>query len=383
MMSVTGMDVKKLTSEPSGRVRSMITAKIAADYRSGNFSKAEAEIAGDIFRILVKDVERKVRKTLSEQLCMCPGVPHDVILQLAQDEAEIALPVLEHSIVLTEDDLMAIVRSTGEVVKLCAVARRGTVSEGLSSCLMETRNEQVLTALFENRGANIGERDMLAAWSQVSSSRTLLETLVHRGGLSLAVAEKIYYVVTDDLKRQMARSYKLGLPAANKAANDTREWEMLGILPSGGSISPSNDEDVEDLVDQLYMGNRLTHSLIIRSLCVGALSIFETGIARLAGVPRVNARILLLDSGSLGFKAIYRTANMPEGFFEAIQVLLKVSLEETEFGREKRADFRKRVIDRIYMEGHHRSVENMEYLLSIIGGKIGGGQVSAAAAAVH
>ncbi len=383
MMNVTGMDVKKLTTEPSGRVRSMITAKIAADYRSGNFTKAEAEIAADIFRILVKDVERKVRKTLSEQLCMCANVPHDIIMQLAQDEAEVALPILEHSIVLTEDDLMAIVRSTGEVIKLCAIARRDTISSGLSSCLIDTHNETVLTSLFENRGANIAEKDMLAAWSQVSSSKTLLETLVHRGGLSLTVAEKIYYVVSDDLKRQMARSYKIGLPVANKASNDAREWEMLGILPTDGAISPTNDEDVEDLVDQLYMGNRLTHSLLIRSLCVGALSIFEAGIARLAGVPRVNARILLMDSGSLGFKAIYRTSNMPEGFYEAIRVLLRISLEETEFGRTKRADFRKCIIDRIYMEGHHRSVENMEYLLSIIGGKIGGGNVSAAVATVH
>ena len=381
MMNVTGMDVKKLTTEPSGRVRSMITAKIAADYRSGNFTKAEAEIAADIFRILVKDVEKKVRRTLSEQLCMCPNVPHDIIMQLAQDETEVAVPVLENSIVLTEDDLMSIVRSTGEVIKLCAIARRDTVSGELSACLLDTHNEKVIATLFENRGASIAEKDMLAAWSQISSSKTLLETLVNRGGLSLTVAEKIYYVVTDDLKRQMAKSYKIGLPAANKAASDTREWEMLGILPSDGAISPSNDEDVEDLVDQLYMGNRLTHSLLIRSLCVGALSIFEAGVARLAGVPRVNARILLLDSGSLGFQAIYKTANMPEGFYEAIRVLLRISLEETEFGRTKRADFRKRIIDRIYMEGHHRSVENMEYLLSIIGGKIGG-NVSAAAA-VH
>ncbi|MFO0389654.1 MAG: DUF2336 domain-containing protein [Alphaproteobacteria bacterium] len=383
MMNVTGMDVKKLTTEPSGRVRSMIAAKIAADYRSGNFSRAESDIVADIFRILVKDVEKKVRRTLSEQLCMCPNVPHDIIMKLAQDETEVAVPVLENSIVLTEDDLMAIVRSTGEVIKLCAVARRDTVSEGLSGCLMETRNEKVLSTLFENKGANVSEKDMLSAWSQISSSKTLLETLVHRGGLPLTVAEKIYFVVGDDLKSKMARSYKIGLPIADKAANDAREWEMLGILPSEGAISPDNDEDVEDLIDQLYMGNRLTHSLLIRSLCVGALSIFEAGVARLAGVPRVNARILLMDSGILGFKAIYKVANMPEGFYEAIHVLLRISLEETEFGRTKHADFRKRIIDRIYMEGYHRSVDNMEYLLSIIGGKIGSGGRINETAAVH
>jgi hypothetical protein len=45
-------------------------------------------------------------------------------------------------------------------------------------------------------------------------------------------------------------------------------------------------------------------------------------------------------------------------------------LEETGFGTHKPDDLRKVIIDRIFKEGYHRSVENMEYLLSIIGGKI-------------
>ncbi|MGE0755102.1 MAG: DUF2336 domain-containing protein [Alphaproteobacteria bacterium] len=371
MANVTGMDVKKLTREPSGRVRSMVAAKIASDYRSGNFSDSEASIANDIFRILVNDVERKVRRTLSEQLCMCPDVPHDIIMRLAEDDVDIAGAVLEHSIVLTEEDLISIVHSTTEVVKLCAIARRDSVSEDLSGALIDSRMEKVLGELFNNKGASIAEKSLLDSWSFISAQKSLLEVLVHRGGLPLTVAEKVYYLVSDELKRHMAHTYRIGLPVVDKAANDAREWQMLGILPTGGVISPVNDEDVEDLIDQLFMSGRLTHSFLIRALCVGALSIFEAGVARLAGVPRVNARILLMDTGSLGFKAIYKAANMPEGFYNAVQVLVKVSLQETEYGRSKRTDFRKRVIDRIYMEKYNRTVDNMEYLLAIIGGKAG------------
>jgi len=78
-----------------------------------------------------------------------------------------------------------------------------------------------------------------------------------------------------------------------------------------------------------------------------------------------------MDSGSLGFAAIYKNGTTcRKDFFEAIKTLLQISLEETEFGRAKRSDFRRRVIDRIYMENYHHTVENMEYLLSIIGGRI-------------
>jgi uncharacterized protein (DUF2336 family) len=348
----------------------MLATKIAGEYQSGHFTESEAAIAADIFRILLKDAEKKIRKTLAEHLSHTPNVPHDIIWKLAHDDPEVAAPVLEYSHVLTENDLMAIVRSTREVLKLCAVARRESLPERVGDTLLETRNERVLTDLFENKTAKISEKGLLEAWQFVSSNRSLLETLVHRGSLPLTVAEKIYVVVGDEMKHQLIKQYKLGAPLAQKASSDAREWEMLGIIPGEGKIDPANDVQVEDMVDQLYLSGRLTHSLIIRSLCIGSLSVFEAGIARLSGVPRVNARILLMDGGALGFSAIYQASHMPEGFYEAIRILLKISLEETEFGRAKRSDFRRRIIDRIYMENYHRTVENMEYLLSIIGGRI-------------
>lgn len=348
----------------------MLASKLAADYRSGNFSSAEAEIADDIFRILLKDVEKQVRKTIAEHLSHCPTVPHDIIIKLANDESDVAMHVLEHSFVLTEEDLLSIINSTKEVMKLCAIARREGLSEPVSNGLIKTKHHSVLSDLFRNKSATISEKGLLDAWHDIAKDDTLLETLVHRGGLPLTVAEKLYHLVTDEMKQHLTRAYKIGIPTAQKAAGDVREWELLGIIPGDGSIDPTNDADVEDLVDQLFMGGRLTHSLLIRALCVGSLSVFEAGIARLAGVPRVNARILLMDSGSLGFQSIYKAASMPEGFAHAVQILLNLSLEETDFGFNKRDDFRKRVVDRIYVEGHHRSVENMSYLLSIIGGKL-------------
>ncbi|MDE3060196.1 MAG: DUF2336 domain-containing protein, partial [Pseudomonadota bacterium] len=138
---------------------------------------------------------------------------------------------------------------------------------------------------------------------------------------------------------------------------------------SGGDLY--NDEQIDDLVDQLFTGGRLTHSLLMRALCMGNLGLFEAGVARLARVPRVNARILMMDAGSLGFESLYKTAGMPEGFMEAVKVLLRTSLEESDYGSARNTDCRKRVIDRIYEEGHYHRVENLQYLLAIIGGKIG------------
>ena len=370
MKHLTLMDVKSLTQEPSSKVRGQLAGKIAMDYRSGNFTEVEAGIANDIFRALIRDVEKNVRQALAEQLAYCANTPHDIIVRLAHDESEVALPVLEYSSVLTEDDLVAIVKSSKEVIKLRAIARRGAVSGDLASCLIQTHQEPVLSDLFKNKGAVLEERQLVPAWEYIGSSPALLETLVHRGGLPLAVAEKLFTVVSEALKNQMISHYKFNTPFMHKAVCDVREWKMLGIIPSQMGSDPNDDEHVETLLDELQRNGRLTHSLLVRALCMGSLNIFESGMAKLAGVPRVNARILLLDGGALGFDALYQASGMPEGFRDAMRVLLRISFEETGYGHARPADFRKHIIDRVYAEGYNKSVENMGYLLAIIGGKI-------------
>lgn len=369
-MNLTPADVKKLVSEPSGEVRGMLASKIAMDYRAGNFTDAESAIANDIFRLLIRDVERTVRKSLAEHLAHCPKAPRDIILKFAQDESDIAVHVLEHSQVLTQDDLLAVLASTREVVKLRAIARRENLPADVSGRLIDTRQASVLADLFKNKTAELADGKMSEAWDYIVSEPTLLTTLVYRGGLSLSIAEKVFHAVTDELKRHMAQRYRLKAPYLDKALSDIREWEMLGIVPTHEGVDPRDDIEIEDLVDDLHMSGRLTYSLLIRALCVGNMGLFEAGIARLAGVPRVNARMLLMDGGVLGIDAIYKQAGLPEGFCEAVATLLRISFEETEYGRIRKIDFRKRVIERIYMGRYNQTVENMEYLLAIIGGKI-------------
>lgn len=368
--SVTGMDVRKLMQERSGKTRGVLAGKIAADYRAGSFNPGEMAIANDIFRILLKDIEKRVRQSIAEHICHAPNVPKDIIERIANDDVEIAVHALEFSRVLDDDDLMRIVRSSEEVARLRAIARRENLSAPVSTGLAETHNISVLGDLFANKTALIPDHAIIGAWPEISANESLAQTLVDRGGLSLTVVEKMLSAVSDELKHRLIKEYKISAPIATKSAADAREWELLGFVVANSNINPDDDEQVEDLVNQLSLTGRLTHSVVIRALCMGSLGLFEVGMARLAGLPRVNARILLTDAGSLGFHSIYQAAHMPSGFEDGIRVLLHISLEESDYGYKKPEDFRKVVVDRIYREGYHRSIDNMEYLLSIIGGKI-------------
>ena len=143
---LTQADIARLAREPSPQLRAELVGKLASDYSANLFSRREAEIAVEIFRLLLRDVQERVRVELCKGLCHSLSIPHDIALRLAYDNEPVAVHMLSNSFVLTEEDLIEIAKSTCEVAKLCAIARRETVSAPLSEALHQTGMRAVLRA---------------------------------------------------------------------------------------------------------------------------------------------------------------------------------------------------------------------------------------------
>ena len=87
-------DVARLLSDTSPDARTEASNKIAHKYGSAALSDSERNIAEEIFRVLVRDVEVRVRQALVAHLKSSALVPHDVAMSLAQDVEAVALPML-------------------------------------------------------------------------------------------------------------------------------------------------------------------------------------------------------------------------------------------------------------------------------------------------
>ncbi len=156
---LTAEDVRRLKDDRTAHTRETTAAKVADQFCHGELSNSEREIAEEIFRFLVRDVAVRVRQALCQHLKESRDVPHDVALSLARDVESVALPMLQSSEVLSDEDLIEIVRSQGPA-KQRAVARRARVSEQVSEALIETEDEEVVTTLIKNPAAEIAEQAM-------------------------------------------------------------------------------------------------------------------------------------------------------------------------------------------------------------------------------
>ena len=125
--SLTQADVARLLTEPSASARAEVADKLAREIDSSLLTEAELQIAHDIIRAMAKDVELAVRRALSQSLRGAKHLPHDVALRLANDVEAVALPILANSPVVTDTDLLELIRH-GSAQKQETIAGRAGVS---------------------------------------------------------------------------------------------------------------------------------------------------------------------------------------------------------------------------------------------------------------
>lgn len=361
-VNISKDDVDQLVREPSAEVRSHIARKVLTGYNDNDYSSREKMLAEDILRLLLKDTEMRVRFVLAQELKNSMQVPHDIIWKLAHDEPIVAEPILRCSYILSEEDLIAIIRSTQNLAKLLAIASRDTITAPVTQALLAAGNVQVTKQVIGNNGAVINDESYRYILEEFSQDHSILEALVYRGGLPHAVAEELFALVSDQLKKSLSKRYRLSRRLNDENVVHAREGAMLDFLTPWMS-----QHDVQGLVERMHKNKRLTYSVIMRALCKGDLRFFETAMALLADVTQSNARILMMDPGPLGFYSFYRQTGLPQSFAKAIHILYRLAQEETFFGKFRCDDFSDRIARRIMQEGHDRSIENMPYLLSIIG----------------
>jgi uncharacterized protein (DUF2336 family) len=208
IVNLTKRDVERLLTDPSADVRADTARKIAEDFQDEAFSSEQREMALQIFEIMAKDAEIRVRMALSEHLKECPDIPRDIAMSLAQDVDSVALPFLEFNDALTDADLIDIIRSVGDD-KQCAVARRSSLSSELAESLVEVGSERVVVTLMNNEGATVTPQTMERALDRYAESDAVSASVTRRPGLPVHIAERLVNMVSKNLERHLTNRQSL------------------------------------------------------------------------------------------------------------------------------------------------------------------------------
>jgi len=365
--SISQADVENLlqNNSPDAQIKVLdkITALYNDDKEGASLGAKEAGAMEDIFRALVKSAETEVRVAFSNSIKNSVNLPKDIALNLAKDIDEVALPMLEASQVLNEEDLLQIISSSQSTKQLMAIARREHVSGDVSAALI-AKDEEVIETLLNNAGTQLHDETYSRIIEKSGDSETIVKAMVEKGTMSVSIMEKLLKHVSGKIRKELDEKYQVVFESAalkKEMENDLHQatMRMMGLR--------SDDAQKKRMLKQLSDSGKLPPFV---ALVTGDYTMFEVNMARLARISLHNVRILLNDQGETGFKALYKKTELPEPLFEAAEVLVKTiqMLEAEQYPRQqyqvriKTSD----IIKRMKTVVGNRKINNLDFLVSMM-----------------
>ncbi|MBN9309899.1 MAG: DUF2336 domain-containing protein [Devosia sp.] len=106
---------------------------------------------------LAELVEAEARAHVAKLLAPLDRAPGNVVVKLANDEIEVAQPLLEFSNVLSDDDLIEIIARQSEAHRV-AIAGRQQVTERVGDAIVEHGETDSVIRLVRNTNAELGQQ---------------------------------------------------------------------------------------------------------------------------------------------------------------------------------------------------------------------------------
>lgn len=311
-------DLIALAREPSSEKRRALLRELS-DHFFGAAQRTEAETAlyGAVLADLTDAMEVAVRAELAERFATSAEAPIQLIRRLANDEAEVAEPVLRGSPVLTEADLIQVIRSRGQA-HMRAVSQRAEVSEAVSDAIVERGDDETLGTLLRNDGAHLSRAASEAAVERARANPALHAAAVERTALPADLLNEMYFVVETRLRQRILEQNARMDPAlleAALAAGRTR------VATDDGALPPDYAESLA-YVEELRAANQLTPPVLARFLRSGGRTSFLIALAQLADIDFHTARQIIERRELDALAVVCKAADLDRALFLTYAVVV-------------------------------------------------------------
>ncbi len=285
-----------------------------------------------------------VRKVLSEALRSLPNAPHEVVQRLAHDvENGVAVPVLENSPVLTDDDLIAAVARAPASGATAAVARRPNLVARVSDAVVASGRKEAITDLLNNKSAQIREETLEELVDGARHVPQWQGPLVRRPVLPAPAARKMAHYVADDLLRELTQRADLPQDTVHQlkevvhqrleqsqrvahaevvadAAAGTRKWEETQDSPPARRFTDADGRKDLHEVAALNAQNKLSENRLVRAAQEGREGFVLAGLSLLSGMGLESVRDILNSGNSRAVCALAWKAGLRARFAYMLQV---------------------------------------------------------------
>jgi uncharacterized protein (DUF2336 family) len=325
---------------PAGE-RAEATRALARAWLISDLSVQDRGGAEGALLMLLDDPSPLVRQAMAEVFARSADAPAAIVQALSLDQTSVALPVLEHSPLLIDADLVDII-ATGNCEMQCAIARRINLPATVCAAIAEVGTPAAALELIENAYAELAP----FSWDRIVERHghlaAIRESMLVLEDLPAATRVALVAKLSDTLAQFVVARSWLSADRAGRIVSEARDRSTVNVA------ARSRGDDMLGLVQHLRATDQLTAGLILRALLSGNLELFGSALAELSGLPPARVSALLHDRGGASLHALLTRAGLPESTFAAFRAALEVS-HETGFVDtvDGAAMLRRRMVERV------------------------------------
>jgi uncharacterized protein (DUF2336 family) len=310
--------------------------------------------------MLLDDPSPLVRRALAEALASSDRAPQVVVHALAADQPDIAIPILAHSQVLLEDDLVDLI-ATGHADVQVAIAGRLGLPRTLAAAIAEVGAAEACLALLENGEADIARFSIDRIVERFGHLAPIRENLLARDDLPMAMRQALLSKLSQTLAGFVAARQWLGSEHAEFATKDACEKATVALA------ADTSYDEVGAFVQHLRHSGQLTAGMILRALSSGNVVLFEEALAELSSIPIDRVTAYVHDKNISGFRALYRAAGLPEVAYPAFREALAAMRAGLLIGEQGGASrLKRRMVERVLDACSHERGEEAASVLALL-----------------
>jgi len=286
-------------------------------------SLQERALMVDILEKLIQEVSREIRRKLALKLAEAPGTPRELAVMLANDDIDIASPILLKCKVLEDLDLVEIIRNRS-VQHMLAIAMRRDLSTTVADALVENGSNDVIRSLLENPDAQIGRATMAYLVEQSKAVDEFQEPLARRHDLPKDLAVRMCFWVSAALRNYILEKFDIG-------ADDLDDTLEPMTIEHAATIAAEKREQsaADDLARQLGEQRKLTPRLLIQTLRRGEVPLFEAMMAEMCDLRANLIRRICYEPGAEGLAVAARAIGLSREEFATIYLLTRKARQGT------------------------------------------------------
>lgn len=290
-------------------------ASVVVDLFETKLSVYAQELVTDILVGLTRQAEQDLRHALADRLAILPSVPLRMILHLANDEISVARPVLSKSPVLSDMDLVYIIKSQGPDYWR-AIASRWTLSAQVADMLADLRDNGTAKVLAENAHITLSDHAIEVLAEMARESDDLARPLLARPELPARIAARLYKAVADDLKQYIVSKFDIKDVRIEEAIDDV----IMELSSSGREEYRPGETMLRDAAEAA-VHDRLSVSMMLDLLRRGQHQSFVACFSAYAGLPVEKALDILCQKSGQALAIACKASDIEKPDFVTLFML--------------------------------------------------------------